>query len=221
MTENNDLTSPFFAVDIHEPYSGYWVGRRKVAAAMRELIEAATIADIPENDADAIAEELLNLSANLRKYTQLKGILAYAEARGNLPVANHEILCVGGESHPMSPGLKHWLDGDVARGRVTFNWAYEGPPKHAHGGWVAAIFDHFMGMSHMRLGKPGMTGGLEVRYVKPTPLGKVIDLSATVEPAGGRKTRVLAEMTCEGEVTATAEATFIQPKHMIFHEGEP
>lgn len=219
MSVDDFMSSPFFVEDIHEPHSEYWVGRRKVAAAMRELIEAATITDIPIEEAKLLSEQLLNLAANLRQYPQLKGVLAYARAHGNLAVANHEILCVGGESHPMSPGLKHWMDGDVVRGRVSFNWSYEGPPQHTHGGWVAAVFDHFMGMAHMRFGKPGMTGGLAIKYHKPTPLEKVIDLAATAEPIDDRKTRVMASMTCEGETTATAEATFIQPRHMIFTDG--
>ena len=213
--------SPFFVEDVDAPHSAYWAGRRDVADAVRELIDAVTAADIPAEEATTISEQIRTITRRLGDYRQLRGVLAHAEAHGSLPVANHEILCVGGYSHPIAPGLRQWLDGDIVRGQVRFSGAYEGPPNHTHGGWVAAVFDHFMGMSHMRLGKPGMTGGLEVRYVKPTPLGKVIDLSATVEPAGGRKTRVFAEMTCEGEVTATAEATFIQPKHMIFHEGEP
>ena len=103
------------------------------------------------------------------------------------PIANHEMLCVGGDSHPMSPGLKHWLDGDVVRGSVSFNWSYEGPPQHAHGGWVAAVFDHFMGVAHMRFGKPGMTGGLELRYLQPTPLNKTLDLAAIAASTEGRK----------------------------------
>ena len=220
MSSDDLLSSPFFVEDIQGPHSEYWVGRRKVAAAMRELIEAATITDIPNEDANELSETLLNLAANLRRCPQLKGVLAYAKAHGNLAVANHEILCVGGESHPMSPGLKHWVDGNVVRGRVSFNWSYEGPPQHTHGGWVAAVFDHFMGMAHMRCGKPGITGGLTIKYLKPTPLEKVIDLSATAEPIDARKTRVSASMICEGVTTATAEATFIQPRHMIFTEGD-
>ena len=87
-------------------------------------------------------------------------------------------------------------------------------------GLGSGYFRPFHGMSHMRLGKPGHDGRPQRSLCEAHPLGKVIDLSATVKSAGGRKTRVFAEMSCEGEVTATAEATFVQPKHMIFHEGE-
>jgi len=88
-----------------------------------------------------------------------------------------------------------------------------------HGGWVAAVLDHFMGMAQMRSGAPGMTGGLDVRYIKPTPIGKKIDLVGSFEPLSERKNRVTAEMSCEGHVTAKAEAVFIQPRSAIFTES--
>jgi acyl-coenzyme A thioesterase PaaI-like protein len=119
----------------------------------------------------------------------------------------------------MAPGLQTWNDGDTVRGSVQFDWAYEGPPDHVHGGWVAAVLDHFMGMAQMRSGAPGMTGGLDVRYVKPTPIGKKLDLVATLERVGSRKNRVRAEMSCEGHVTAKADAVFVQPRSAIFTEG--
>lgn len=216
MIDPNLMTSPFFTKDSQEADSGYWLGRRKVAAAMRDLIEAAIICDIPEDCAEEVAADIRQLITKLAPLPQRKGVLAYAQAHGNLPIANHEMLCVGGDSHPMSPGLKHWLDGDVVRGSVSFNWSYEGPPQHAHGGWVAAVFDHFMGVAHMRFGKPGMTGGLELRYLQPTPLNKTLDLAAIAASTEGRKTRMQAEMHCEGVLLATATATFIQPKQMIF-----
>lgn len=209
-------TSPFFAEDIGESNSEYWTARRKVAAAMRELIEASVISDIPIADADQLATDLKSLSAGLRQHAQLKGVIAYAEAHGGFPVANHEILCVGGESHPIAPGLKHWSEGDKVRGSVEFDLAYEGPPGHVHGGWVAAIFDHFMGMAHMRCGQPGMTGGLSIRYLSPTPINQLLDLEAELEPLDERKTRVTATMGAGSNLTATAEAIFIRPRGDIF-----
>lgn len=212
-------TSPFFAEEISNTNSEYWLARRKLAASVRELIETATISDVQPGDAEAISEELKSISARLRQNRQLRGIVSYARAYGSFPVANHEILCVGGASHPMAPGLQTWNDGENVRGSVQFDWAYEGPPDHVHGGWVAAVLDHFMGMAQMRSGAPGMTGGLDVRYVKPTPIGKKLDLVATFERIGSRKNRVTAELSCEGETTARADAVFVQPKSAIFTDG--
>ncbi len=211
-----DFTSPFLTEDIDSNNSEYWLARRELAAAMRELIEATTVSDIQPEAAKALAEDVRAMAARAREHRELLGIIEYGKAHGSFAMANHEILCVGGASHPMAPGLEHWIDGDTIKGRVRFNWSYEGPPKHAHGGWVAAIFDHFMGMAHMRSGAPGMTASLTVNYLRPTPLNKTLDLQASITPIDGRKTEVLAEMHCQGDPIATANALFIKPKHNVF-----
>lgn len=213
---NQYVSSPFLTEAVNIEESPYWSGRRNLAAAMRELIEATTISDVPPDDANALAASIRDLATEIRQHRELLGVIAYGSAHGSFPIANHEILCVGGASHPMAPGLKHWLDGEVVRGNVTFNWSYEGPPGHVHGGWVAAIFDHFMGMAHMHAGAPGMTGSLTINYLQPTPLNEPIDLIATIEPIDTRKTKVVAEMTCSGNRLATADAVFIKPKHDVF-----
>ena len=58
----------------------------------------------------------------------------------------------------------------MIKGTVTFGSAYEGPPGHVHGGYVAAAFDELLGMTQSLGGMPGMTGTLTVRYRRPTPL---------------------------------------------------
>ena len=73
---------------------------------------------------------------------------------------------------------------------------FEGPPKGAHGGIVAAYLDEVLsGAAVNHTGRVHWTGELSVRYVKPTPLerplvgrgravrqsGKYLDLEATLE----------------------------------------
>ncbi len=218
MTEKS-YTSPFISEDIGDLHSEHWIARRKIATAMRDLIEASTTSAIDPAEAESIADNIETMAARLRKHKQLRGVIAHAKTYGSFPVANHEMLSVGGASHPMAPGLRHWDDGDKVRGTVTFDWAYEGPPNHVHGGWVAAILDHFMGMAQIRAGAPGMTGGLDVRYLQPTPLNRKLDLVATLERLSDRKTRVEATLGCEDTVTASATAVFVKPKGAIFSEG--
>lgn len=218
MTEKR-YTSPFISEDIDEHNPEYWRGRRRVAAAVRQLIEASITSDIDPHEAALLAENIDSIAAKLRESRQLKGVIAHTKAYGSFPVANHELLSVGGASQPMAPGLIHWTDGDSVRGSVFFDWAYEGPPNHVHGGWVAAVLDHFMGMAQMRTKSPGMTGGLDIRYLRPTPIECKLDLVATLTPLSDRKTQVDAELSYEGSVTASAVAVFVQPKGAIFSEG--
>ncbi len=75
---------------------------------------------------------------------------------------------------------------------------------------MAGILDHLMGMTHVRMGHPGMTGGLSVRYRRPTPLNTLIHVSAMAKELDERCTEVTAEMRHGEIVTATAEAIFIR-----------
>lgn len=218
MSDLQDFTSPFFSEDADAPDSPYWAARRELAAATRELHTLLCTSDIAPDDASALAQKLRAESDRLRQCPQYPGVVRFAResGHGSLPVANHELLAVGGHSHPAAPGLRMWHDGEMTRGEVHCSWAYEGPPGHVHGGWIAAIFDHFMGMAHMRGGKPGMTGELSVRYLAPTPIDSLLTLVARTQSAGERRTQVTAEMRCNDIITATAEAMFIRPRRKIF-----
>ena len=201
-------TSPFVSEDIGEHHPEYWLGRRKIAGAVRDLVEASTTSDIPPDVAQSLAASIETIAAKLREHRQLPGVIAHAKALGSYPVANHEMLSVGGASHPMAPGLRFWDDGDQVRGTVTFDWAYEGPPNHVHGGWVAAILDHFMGMAQIRAGAPGMTGGLDVRYLRPTPIGVELRFIARLDGVEGRSLFVSADVEANGVRTAEASGLF-------------
>lgn len=214
------MGSPFFTADIPAPQSGYWAARRTLAEAMRALQEQVLTADISEADALNLAERISAEADTLAKLTQIAGVVANAKRKqdGNIAVANHELLAIGGHSHPGAPGLRMWHAGDETHGSVTCGWAFEGPPGHVHGGWVAGILDHFMGIAHMRSGHPGMTGSLDIRYHRPTPLNVELGLRATHEAVSERRTKVVAEVLHAGKVTASAVAMFIRPAGNIFKD---
>ncbi len=77
--------------------------------------------------------------------------------------------------------------GDKVEGRGTFGVAYEGPPGHVHGGFLAAAFDEVLGMAQSLTGNPGMTGTLTIRYRRPTPLLTELVFEAYVDRVEGRK----------------------------------
>ena len=66
-----------------------------------------------------------------------------------------------------------------------------------------------MGMTHVRR-PPGMTGGLSVRYLKPTPLNQAIEVSAQATELDDKRTEVKARCALEKTTTATAEAIFVR-----------
>jgi len=94
-------------------------------------------------------------------------------------------------------------------GEVCFGSAYEGPPGHVHGGFVAAAFDEVLGFTQSLTGNPGMTASLTVRYRRPTPLHVGLRFDAGVDRVEGRKIYASGSVVVGETVTAEAEALFI------------
>lgn len=205
------MTTPAaYAADSAE--ARYWQGRNTLAAAARQLNEKLVSSDISEDVAHQIATEVKKITDRLAEMPQVSGLVEMGrrESRGSFDNVMGELVAMAGRSHPCAPELSWQERPGGITGTVFFSQAFEGPPGHVHGGWVAGILDHIMGMTHVRTGYPGMTGGLSVRYRKPTPLNTLIHVSATATALDERRTEVTAEMR-HGEITtATAEAIFIR-----------
>jgi hypothetical protein len=211
---SDNIFNPFESEEISPPYSEHWQAKRRLAQALRELTGVLVTSTPSINEMDEIAERLELQARQFAKEPRLFGQMAF-QADGNhgrRGEVNHELNAVGGWSNPLAPGLNMWFDGDRAHGTVNCGWAYEGPPGHIHGGYVAAIFDQFMGMAQMIGKQPGMTGTLKVRYLRPTPLKTELQLEAWLDRVEGRKTIISAEMRHGDTVTATCEALFIRPQ---------
>jgi acyl-coenzyme A thioesterase PaaI-like protein len=122
----------------------------------------------------------------------------------------HPNSLVGGTSHPIAPQLKlEPADGAVS-GTVRLGPAYEGGPGLVHGGVLALMFDHAMGVAVFLDGHGAMTRSLDVRYVAPTPLDTELRVTARIDRTDGRSVHVVAEITAADVVTATAHATFVR-----------
>lgn len=118
-----------------------------------------------------------------------------------------------GMRNAIAPPLHVVYDDD---GRVTvdftLNASYEGPGGLVHGGVCALVLDHVLGATAHRPGRPAFTGTLTLRYVAPTPLGR-LHAQAWVESETASKTIAKGQITdSDGVVTVQAEGIFIRPK---------
>ena len=190
----------------------YWQARHRLAAATRALNEKLVSTDIGPELAATVTEKIDALTAELSQVEQVNGLIDMAKRgeRGTIDNVMGELVAMAGKSHPCSPELIWQEKPNRIIGTVTFGQAFEGPPGHVHGGWVAGVLDHLMGMTHVRTGHPGMTGGLSVRYLKPTPLNQLIEVSAQATELDDKRTEVKAEMRFGETTTATAEAIFVR-----------
>ena len=202
-------TSPY---DPGSQEATYWQARQRLASATRALNEKLVSTDIDPELAAALTEKIEGLAAELSQTQQVTGLVDMAKRgqRGTIDDVMGELVSVGGRSHPCSPELRWQEASNRITGTVKFSQAFEGPPGHVHGGWVAGVLDHLMGMTHVRTGHPGMTGGLSVRYLKPTPLNQRIGVSAQATELDDKRTEVKAEMRFGETTTATAEAIFVR-----------
>jgi acyl-coenzyme A thioesterase PaaI-like protein len=186
---------------------------------VRELIDRVRTLDAPE---DVVADALAQVRAvvnDLAPYTYAgpyqQGALRVPE--GQRPALEglepHEFFPyspIVGPRNPIAPPVRMWRDGDRLRGEVTLRAAYNGPPSMVHGGVIALIFDELLGATNVIHGVGAFTGTLSVRYERPTPLGKPIEMVGWVDRMEGRKVFTSGELLHDGAVTARAEGVFIR-----------
>lgn len=197
------------------PLDATWAARREAAGVVRELSDLLVNKAL---DGDAAAQLAANLRALLPVFDNapsFAGKTQWAEAEGydSFGIMSIELCPLLGASNPRSMPMQYWVEGDQAFARCQLGWAFEGPPERLHGGFVAAIFDQFLGMAQTNFDKVGMTSKLEISYHKATPLNAELLLEAQLLSLDeGRHKRLRATLCANGKMTASCEADFIIPK---------
>jgi hypothetical protein len=206
--------NPFASEEITPAYNDEWVAKRRVAAAVRQLNEALVTSSPSIEEMHEIAEKLESTADGFTHSPRIHGRSSWAESgeHGNYGQVSHELNPLAGWSNPLAPPVHTWIEGDRAFGRCLCGWAYEGPPGSLHGGYVAAIFDQFLGMAQELGGQPGMTGYLHTRFHARTPLNTELKLEASLLKVERRKTIMRGEMFADGVMTASCEGLFVQPR---------
>ena len=118
---------------------------------------------------------------------------------------------VAGLGNPIAPPIDFTIEDTKVIGQCTFPRAYEGPPGHVHGGWIAAAFDELLGMAQSLSGAPGMTARLIVNYRRPTPLHTPVRYVGWIDRVEGRKIFTIGQAfrTDTDELLDEAEGLFI------------
>jgi hypothetical protein len=206
--------NPFASEDITPAFNDEWVAKRRVADAIKQLTEVLVTSSPGIEKMHAIAQQLEDTAKEFSGAPRIFGRWDWAASgeHGNFGQVSHELNPLAGWSNPLAPPVNNWIEGDVAYATCTCGWAYEGPPGSVHGGYVAAIFDQFLGMAQLITKQPGMTAYLHVNFHNRTPLNTELKMEARVVKMEGRKNIIRGEMFADGVMTASAEGLFVQPK---------
>ncbi|RLQ21845.1 PaaI family thioesterase [Seongchinamella sediminis] len=213
----NEINDPFASEDITPPISEEWEAKRRVASAIKQLTEVLVTSSPDIQKMHDIAAQLETTAEEFSRSPRLFGRLDWIRSgqHGSFGQVSHELNPIGGYANPIAPPVNAWLEDDKALGHCLCGWVYEGPPGSVHGGFVAAIFDQFMGVAQKLGGRPGMTGYLHVNYHSRTPLNTDLKLEARLVKADGRKTTIVASMWADEVLTASCEALFVEPRSGI------
>ena len=182
----------------------------RLAAALRGMTEA--LMDTAASEAQLVTaaqgvEALLGVLEDAPRHRALWGFAETSNSGDSRAMFDSSPLI--GLGNPVAPPLHlNIVDGSV-QGTAVFGTAYEGPPGHVHGGFVAAAFDEVLGMAQSLTGNPGMTGSLTVRYRKPTPLHREIRFAGRVDRVEGRKIFTSGTLFDGETLCAEAEGLFI------------
>jgi acyl-coenzyme A thioesterase PaaI-like protein len=188
-----------------------WAQKRRLAEAMRLVIERLVPSNAPEAELRAAAEGLERYAEALRAHPRLKKVEGHAEAANAGDVgAFFDQSPLIGMANPLAPPIVIGQTGEhAAAATVTFGSAYEGPPGSVHGGFVAAAFDEVLGYVQSLSGKGGFTGTLTVRYRQPTPLHEKLYFEAEIVRIEGRKIFAEGRLMADIGLTAEAEGIFV------------
>jgi acyl-coenzyme A thioesterase PaaI-like protein len=191
--------------------SGMWTQKRRLADAMRLVIERLVPSNAPEDELRAAADALERYAERLKQHPRLRKVMGHAESAtaGDVGAFFDQSPMIG-LANPLAPPIAIRQTGETSvLGTVVFGSAYEGPPGCVHGGFVAAAFDEVLGYVQSLGGNPGFTGRLVVHYRSPTPLHTELRFACELSKREGRKTTANGRLHAGDVLCAEAEALFI------------
>ncbi|WP_235736418.1 PaaI family thioesterase [Nocardioides alcanivorans] len=113
-------------------------------------------------------------------------------------------------NNPLAIPLDMIFEGSSVRASLTANALHEGPPDCLHGGLAAHLMDGLLGTMMQANGYRCRTGTLDIRYLRPTPLDKPLELVGEITSSNGRRHVTRGTISHNGEVTVEAKGLFVE-----------
>src|SRR4051794_6879668 len=177
------------------------VGYAELIASTRAYLDALAAASIGSDDAAWLADQLRLVTAALERR---------AVDEDTAPIGTR--LDLPGRGHPLLlPFVTDEWTGSTVRGRVVFGRFHLGGNGAAHGGTLPLLFDEVMGRLNSSGGRTaGRTAYLHVNYRNITPIGRELELDATLDRLEGRKRFITGRLRDADTIVADAEGLFVE-----------
>ncbi|TFV57874.1 PaaI family thioesterase [Mycobacterium sp. PS03-16] len=180
----------------------------RLAQSVRTLLDAVIRTEVGD-DTIAAAEAHVAAAVDLLSEQLMSGSFGVGGTSDGEPRLLGNVAI--GRRNAIAPPLVIERDAaGLVSTEVHLGAAYEGPAGHVHGGVCALVLDHLLGATAHRAGRPAYTGTLQMRFLRPTPLGR-LRAEAWVEHEQGRKTYARGRLLTGGRTTVEAQGIFIRP----------
>ena len=128
---------------------------------------------------------------------------------------------VSGEQNPDRFTIRYYMNEaeGLVYAHVVFGDKAQGPPGHAHGGAISAIFDELMGVCCWVNGHPAMTAQYTTRFMMPVPIQKEVQFMAWIHETEDNKVVLKSKLLDENENRyAEAKGLFIRQDMRTFEK---
>ena len=204
------MTPRWFPAD--PPASARRLRKHALADQVRGLIGDVLMLDIEQLTEEQLADLEHRLSSTRKAFDGLPNVRGIGLHSAGDDASLFERSPLSGRSNALAAPLSLRVEGDRTLGSATYGEAYEGPPRLVHGGYVISAFDDLLGVAQSVSGVAGLTGTLEVKLRRGTPLHRQIDYEAGVLEQSGRKVIAWGRSTLDGELLVEASGIFIEPR---------
>ncbi len=125
-------------------------------------------------------------------------VITYPQLDGTIPIefGRQFISFITGEHNDDRISLKYHFNekSGTVYAEVRFGRRAQGPPGHAHGGAISAVFDELMGACCWLNGHPAMTAQYTTRFFKPVPLDMDVLFLARIKTIDTTKISLKAKL---------------------------
>lgn len=177
--------------------------------SIRVLINA--LVTLPENG--ELPEEACNHLEAAAKIIQSKATVTANPRSPELSIGTYlDRSPVTGLANPIAPPLEMKVtENGVYSASVRMGHQYQGPPSRVHGGFIAVLLDHVMGMAASAPNDidGALTRSLTLEYLSATPLNTNLEVRGWIKERDGRKIWMEGEIVANGKTTVRAHGLWI------------